>query len=80
MKGSELDQLDAQAAQVAMLIYSGMDTKSIENMLNLPPEELNAIYETLLKLKLVDVVMVRKEVQLTPKGVRYITDALKPPS
>ena len=80
MKGSELDQLDAQTAQVAMLIYSGMDTKSIENMLNLPPEELNAIYETLLKLKLVDIVMVRKEVQLTPKGVRYITDALKPPS
>ncbi|PWR75797.1 CheF family chemotaxis protein [Methanospirillum stamsii] len=80
MKGSELDQLDAQTAQVAMLIYSGMDTKSIENMLNLPPEELNAVYETLLKLKLVDVVMVRKEVQLTPKGVRYITDALKPPS
>lgn len=65
MKGSELDQLDAQTAQVAMLIYSGMDTKSIENMLSLPPEELNAIYETLLKLKLVDVVMVRKEVQLT---------------
>ena len=27
-----------------------------------------------------DVVMIRKEVQLTPKGVRYITDALKPPS
>ena len=80
MKGAELDQLDAQTAQVAMLIYSGMDTKSIENMLTLPPEELNKIYETLLKLKLVDVVMIRKEVQLTPKGVRYITDALKPPS
>ena len=80
MKGSELDQLDAQTAQVAMLIYSGMDTKSIENMLSVSPEELNSVYETLLKLKLVDVVMIRKEVQLTPKGVRYITDALKPPS
>lgn len=80
MKGSELEQLDAQTAQVAMLIYSGMDTKSIENMLNISPEELNQIYETLLKLKLVDVVMIRKEVQLTPKGVRYITDALKPAS
>ncbi|MDD3574567.1 MAG: hypothetical protein PHD71_05975, partial [Methanospirillum sp.] len=60
--------------------YSGMDKKYIENLLHLPPEELNLIYENLLKLKLVDVVMVRKEVQLTPKGVRYITDALKPPS
>jgi hypothetical protein len=57
-----------------------MDTKSIENMLSISPEELNQIYETLLKLKLVDVIMIRKEVQLTPKGVRYITDALKPPS
>ncbi len=79
MKASDLDQLDAQTAQVAMLIYSGMDTKSIENMLNLSPKELDTIYDTLLKLKLVDVVMIRKEVQLTPKGVRYITDALKPP-
>ena len=80
MKGSELDQLDAQTAQVAMLIYSGMDTKSIENMLNMSAKELDTIYDTLLKLKLVDVVMIRKEVQLTPKGVRYITDALKPPA
>ncbi|HWQ62880.1 MAG TPA: CheF family chemotaxis protein [Methanospirillum sp.] len=80
MKGSELDQLDAQTAQVAMLIYSGMDTKSIENMLSLSAKELDVIYDTLLKLKLVDVVMIRKEVQLTPKGVRYITDALKPPA
>jgi len=80
MKGSELDQLDAQTAQVAMLIYSGMDTKSIENMLNLSAKELDTIYDTLLKLKLVDVVMIRKEVQLTPKGVRYITDALRPPA
>ncbi len=79
MKASDLDQLDAQTAQVAMLIYSGMDTKSIENMLGLSSKELDTIYDTLLKLKLVDVVMIRKEVQLTPKGVRYITDALKPP-
>ncbi len=80
MKGGELEQLDAQSAQVAMLVYSGMDTHAIENMLNISQTELDAIYETLLKLKLVEVVMIRKEVQLTPKGVRYITEALRPPA
>ncbi len=80
MKGAELDQLDAQSAQVAMLVYSGMDTHAIENMLNISQKELDEIYETLLRLKLVEVVMIRKEVQLTPKGVRYITEALRPPA
>ncbi|MCL2460825.1 MAG: hypothetical protein FWF19_05700 [Euryarchaeota archaeon] len=80
MKGSELQQLDAQAAQVAMLIYSGMDTHSIEEMLTLSPKDLDDIYATLLKLEVAEVVMVRREVQLTSKGVRYISEALKPPS
>jgi len=80
LKGSELEQLDAQAAQVAMLIYSGMDTHAIEEMLSLSPKELDDIYATLLKLDVAEVVMVRKEVQLTSKGVRYISEALKPPS
>lgn len=80
MKGSELEQLDAQAAQVAMLIYSGMNTHAIEGMLSLSPKELDGIYTTLLNLNLAEVVMVRKEVQLTSRGVRYISEALKPPS
>jgi len=80
MKGSELEQLDAQAAQVAMLIYSGMDTHAIEEMLSLSPLEIDDIYATLLKLDIAEVVMVRKEVQLTSKGVRYISEALKPPT
>jgi taxis protein CheF len=74
MKGTELDGVDQQ---VAMLIYSGMDSHAIENMLNIPHKQLDAIYDKVLKLGLAEVVTIRREVQLTTKGVRYITDATK---
>jgi helix-turn-helix protein len=74
MKGTELDSIDQQ---VAMLVYSGMDSHAIENMLNLPPKQLDAIYDKILKLGLAEVVIVRREIQLTTKGVRYISDATK---
>jgi taxis protein CheF len=74
MKGTELDGVDQQ---VAMLIYSGMDSHAIENMLNLPHKQLDAIYDKILKLGLAEVVIIRREVQLTTKGVRYISDATK---
>ncbi len=75
MKGDELDPV---SAQVAMLIYSGMDTHSIEGMLNLPHKDLDAILDKLLGLGLAEVMLVRRELQLTPKGVRYISEAIKP--
>lgn len=74
MKGTELDGVDQQ---VAMLIYSGMDSHAIENMLNVPHKQLDAIYDKILKLGLAEVVTIRREVQLTTKGVRYISDATK---
>src|SRR5512133_2099598 len=74
MKGTELDSIDQQ---VAMLVYSGMDSHAIENMLNIPPRQLDAIYDKILKLGLAEVVIVRREIQLTTKGVRYISDATK---
>ena len=74
MKGTELDGVDQQ---VAMLIYSGMDSHAIENMLNIPHKQLDAIYDKILKLGLAEVVTIRREVQLTTKGVRYISDATK---
>ena len=77
MKGNELDPL---AAQVGMLVYSGMDSLSIEKMLNISHKELDAIYDRLQGLQLIEVVLVRREVQLTPRGVRYITEAVKPPT
>jgi helix-turn-helix protein len=77
MKGDELDPL---AAQVGMLVYSGMDSHAIENMLNIPHTELDQIFDKLLKLGVVEVMFTRREVQLTPKGVRFISDAVKPPT
>ncbi|MDD1719713.1 MAG: hypothetical protein LUQ25_06615, partial [Methanoregulaceae archaeon] len=76
MKGDELDPV---AAQVGMLVYSGMDTHAIENMLGIQHDEIEKIYDNLLRIGVVEVVLVRREVQLTPKGVRYITDAVKTP-
>jgi helix-turn-helix protein len=76
MAGNELDAL---GAQVGMLIYSGMDSHAIENMLNVSHKDLDSIYDKLIQLGLAEVMFVRKEVQLTPKGVRYIAEAVKPP-
>jgi helix-turn-helix protein len=74
MKGTELDGIDQQ---VAMLVYSGMDSHAIENMLNIPQKQLDAVYDKILKLGLGEVVTTRREIQLTTKGVRYISDATK---
>jgi helix-turn-helix protein len=74
MKGTELDGIDQQ---VAMLVYSGMDSHAIENMLNIPHKQLDQIYDKVLALGLGEVVIIRREIQLTPKGVRYISDATK---
>jgi len=76
MRGDEIDPI---GAQVAMLVYSGMDSTAIEKMLGITPEELEKTYDSLLKLGIVGVVRTRREVQLTTKGARYVTDAVKPP-
>lgn len=80
-KGSSLDgELDPLSGQVAMLVYSGMDSHSIEGMLEKSPREIDAVYDRMLGLGLVEVVQTRREVKLTTKGVRFVTEAVKPPS
>jgi taxis protein CheF len=74
MRGDELDPL---AAQVAMLVYSGMDSHAIESMLTISQKQLDAVFDTLLGIGIAELVCVRREVKLTPKGVRYISDAVK---
>lgn len=74
MQGNELDGLDQQ---VALLVYSGMDSRAIENMLNISPAQLDAIYNKIIGLGIANVTVIRKEVQLTAKGVRYLSDATK---
>ncbi|BBL67894.1 CheF family chemotaxis protein [Methanoculleus chikugoensis] len=73
------EEIDPLTGQVAMLVYSGMDSSAIENMLKLSHKELEAVYEKLLGSGLAEVLYVRKEVQLTPKGVRYISESVKSP-
>jgi helix-turn-helix protein len=46
-------------------------------MLNIPHKQLDTIYDKILKLELAEVVIMRREIQLTTKGVRYISDATK---
>ncbi len=80
-KGSSMDgELDPLSSQVAMLVYSGMDTHSIEGMLGKSQKEIDMVYNKMLSLGLVEVVLTRREVELTTKGVRYVTEAVKPPS
>jgi len=74
MKGTELDAVDQQ---VAMLVYSGMDSHAIENMLNISHKQLDEIYDRIINLGIAEVTIIRREVQLTTKGVRYISDATK---
>ncbi|MDK2973914.1 MAG: taxis protein CheF [Methanofollis sp.] len=78
-KSMDMDgaELDPKSAQVAMLVYSGMDTAAIENMLSISHKEVDHIYDALIGLGLAEVVVIRREVKLTTKGVRYITDATK---
>ncbi len=80
-KDISMDQdLDPISAQVAMLVYSGMDTHAIENMLNSTNPEIEAIYDKMIELGMVEVVLTRREVKLTTKGVRFVTEAVKPPT
>ncbi|MDE4907084.1 hypothetical protein L0665_00380 [Methanogenium marinum] len=80
-KGISLEgELDPLSSQVAMLVYSGMDTHSIEGMLEKSPRDIEAIYDRMLGLGLVEVVQTRREVKLTTKGVRFVTEAVKPPT
>ncbi len=74
------DELDPVAAQVSMLVYSGMDSSAIEKMLSISNDELETVFDALLDLGIVEVVRTRREVQLTTKGVRFVTDAAKNPS
>lgn len=79
-KESSMDEeLDPLSGQVAMLVYSGMDTHSIEGMLEKSQSEIDMIYTRMLELGLVEVVQTRREVKLTTKGVRFVTEAVKPP-
>lgn len=74
---SGTEKMDDMTYQVAMLAYSGMDTHTIENMLGLTPKQLDKMYEKLISSGMAEVVCVRKEIQLSAKGVRFISEGMK---
>lgn len=70
-------QVGEMGEQVAMLVYSGMDSHGIEQMLNLSHTQLDQVFDHLLDQGLAEVVMTRRELQLTPRGVRLISSSMK---
>lgn len=58
--------------QILMLVYSGLDSVSIENMIGIPTDELNKYYDRLIDAGMAKVVKVRKEIELTPGGVNMV--------
>ncbi|KGK97986.1 hypothetical protein LI82_09560 [Methanococcoides methylutens] len=60
--------------QILTLVYSGLDFVSIENMIGISTDELNEYYDRLVDSGLAKVVKIRKEVELTPRGVTMVGD------
>jgi hypothetical protein len=63
--------------EVARLLHSGMDTKTIGSTLNLSPGQLDEIYDKIISLGLAEVSLTRRELRLTSKGVRSVSDHVK---
>ena len=69
-------RLTETEGQVATLIYSGVDTNTIQSMLGIEVNTIEQFYDKLLGLGLAKVARVRRELELTPKGVKYVTDMM----
>ncbi len=63
--------------QIAMMLYSGLSSVDIESILGITTDELNNYFDRLVNLGLAKVVKVRKELQLTPKGVALVNELMK---
>jgi taxis protein CheF len=69
-------QFTETEVQAAMLIYSGVDSNTIQSMLSIENNTIEQFYDKLLGLGLAKVARVRRELELTPKGVKYVTDMM----
>jgi hypothetical protein len=63
--------------EILTLVYSGLDFVSIENIVGISTDELNEYYDKLVENGLAEVVKVRKEIELTPRGVTMVGNASK---
>lgn len=63
--------------QILTMVYTGVDSSSIESVLGISTEELNKIYDKFVSLGIAKVVKIRKEIELTPKGVVIVSEIAK---
>lgn len=77
-QGTSVDEVPETTQQVAMLLYSGnARASSIEQMLSLAPDDVDKVYDELVRLGLASVVKVRKEIQLTSAGAALVAAIIK---
>ena len=46
-------------------------------MVNISHKQLESVYDKLIEKQIVDVVLTRREVKLTTKGVRFVNESVK---
>lgn len=63
--------------QILTMVYTGVDSVSVESILGITTDELNKLYDKLVDMGLARVVKIRKEIELTPKGVALVNDIMK---
>uniref|UniRef100_A0A7C2S5T5 Taxis protein n=1 Tax=Archaeoglobus fulgidus TaxID=2234 RepID=A0A7C2S5T5_ARCFL len=63
--------------QILTMVYTGVDSVSVESILKITTDELNELYDRLVNLGLARVVKIRKEIELTPKGVALVNEIMK---
>lgn len=63
--------------QILTMVYTGLDSSNIESILGISTEDLNKIYDKFVNLGIARVVKVRKEVELTPRGVSIVSESAK---
>lgn len=71
------EKLNEIEEQILTMVYTGLDSSNIESILGISTEELNKIYDKFVSLGLARVVKVRKEIELTPKGVVLVSESAK---
>jgi taxis protein CheF len=71
-KHKPIINLSENEMQILTLIYSGLDFASIENIIGISTDELNKYYDRLVDSGLAKIIKIRKEIELTPRGVSVV--------
>uniref|UniRef100_A0A7J2TJM7 Uncharacterized protein n=1 Tax=Archaeoglobus fulgidus TaxID=2234 RepID=A0A7J2TJM7_ARCFL len=71
------ERLSELEEQILTMVYTGLDSASIESILGIKTDDLNKIYDKFVSLGIARIVKVRKEIELTPKGVAIVSESAK---